>query len=441
MMAESSINDDYHLFFRDTKRQIIFGYAVLALFIGLLVMWSVFIPLSSAAIAPGQVSVEGYSKTIEHLEGGIIEKILVKDGDKVIINQTLIELDGTQIKADFESINSQLILTAARYSRLQAEKNEQKLIIIPEWLNNVDNLYEVERLVKEQEQTFEIRRTEFFQQMSFLDNRITKFKNQVDRLKNSLFSQKKLLAIVRAELKQHANFLQKGLVTRKDFFKLQNNEATIEIEIQEKKSDLSSIRQQISQLRQQKMQLTAERHEQVNQQLQIDQETLVKLRQRHSQLKDMLSRVTIKAPVSGTIVGLQKNTIGGVIEPGEMILQIVPTGRKLLVEAHVQLKDRDIVNIGQDAEVRLTAFNQRVLRPIKGKVTGISADSLLDQTTLIPYYSTTVELLEDPAVVLNDTPVHPGMQASVMILTGERTAMEYLTKPLLSSFTNAFREE
>jgi HlyD family type I secretion membrane fusion protein len=439
---ESALSElDANSFYLETRRIILNGYLVLGCFIGLLLAWTLFVPLSSAAIAPGVISVDGYSKAIQHLEGGIIRELLVIDGDKVTAGQAVIKLDDTPAKAEYDSVTSQLILVVARHAKLTAESQQAEQIVFPQWMLKTRTQPDIEKAILEQTESFASRQFEWQQQLSIIDNRIERLNNQFYQLSSSLSSQKKLLSIVRGELKLNQQFLKKGLITRREIFRLQNNEATAEIKIKEKKSQLAAIKQQIGQLQQQKTEFATSNRTKIASQLQADQEQIVKLTHRQSKSRDTLSRTIIKAPVSGTVVNMKAHTLGGVIAPGETILEIVPAGQILLVNAHVEPKDRDIIRPGQLAEVRFTAFSQRALRPIKGKVKVISADRLTDQNTQLPYYLATIELTEDPVKVLNNTPIHPGMQATVMIITGERTAMEYLTKPLFRNFTRAFKEE
>jgi len=432
---------DQSSFYQETRRIILLGYLVLGSFISLLLAWTIFVPLSGAAIAPGVVSVDGYSKKIQHLEGGIIRELHVKDGDKVIVGQTLITLNKTQAKEEYESLRTQLILAATRHARLTAEQQQKDKISFPEWVLAGSSDPVIDNAIHKQTTALLTRQQDHQQKITLIKNRIDRLNNQFDQLTDSLAAQRRQLSIAQDELKHNQEFLQQGLITRRDLFKLTNNEVSIEIQIKEKQSQLAAIKQQISHLQLQKTDLISTRNTLIAQQLQKDQELIVKLTHQLSQTKDTLLRTIITAPVSGTVVNLKKHTIGGVITAGEEILDIVPTGQILLVDAHVEPKDRDIILPGQTAEVRFTAFNQRVLRPVKGKVKVISAKHLTDPTTSLPYYLATIELTEDPAKVLNNTPIYPGMQANIMIITGDRTAMEYLTTPILRRFTRAFRED
>ncbi len=439
-MASLATEIDNNTFFKETRRLILTGYLILGAFISALLAWTIFVPLSTAAIAPGVVSVDGYSKKIQHLEGGIIKEIRVKDGDRVSSGQILMILDKTQAQEEYDSLRTQLVLASTRHARLIAEK-QQTDIIFPQWILADSSDPVIKNAIAKQTESLIARQQDHQQKLTIVQNRMERLNNQLHQLSASFKAQKRQLAIVREELKYNQQFLQQGLITRRDLFKLQNNEIGTEIEIKEKQSQIAAIKQQISQLQLQKSDIISARNTEISQQIQTDREQIVKLTHLVTKAKDVLSRKTITAPVSGTIVNLKKHTIGGVITAGEIIMDIVPTGQKLLVDAHVEPKDRDIILPGQKAQVRFTAFNQRVLRPIKGLVKVISADRLTDPVTQQPYYLATIELTEDPAAVLNNTPIYPGMQATILIITGDRTAIEYLTDPILRRFTRAFRED
>ena len=171
------------------------------------------------------------------------------------------------------------------------------------------------------------------------------------------------------------------------------------------------------------------------------QDKLIELRELLPAAESTLQRTTIRAPIGGRVVNLQVHTIGGVIGSGAPILDIVPDDDRLVIEARLDPKDRDVVDSGMPAEVRFTAFNQRNSKPVKGRVVWISADRMADERSGVPHYLARIELVEDPAGALNGASVYPGMQANVMIVTGQRTALSYLFRPLTRTFTGAFREE
>ena len=170
------------------------------------------------------------------------------------------------------------------------------------------------------------------------------------------------------------------------------------------------------------------------------QDQITSVRKDLRSTKNVMTQTDILAPISGYIVNLKTNTVGGVISPGQKIMEIVPDNKQLLITARVELKDRNSIAVGQSADVRFSAFNRRTTLPIKGKVTVVSADRVIDAVTNKPYYNTTITLLEDPSIKLNGATIHPGMQTEVIIKTGKRTASEYFLSPLSQSFNRSLRE-
>ena len=208
--------------------------------------------------------------------------------------------------------------------------------------------------------------------------------------------------------------------------------------------EIESTRQEINNLNMEKSEFFAESKRRIFSDLDTVRKQLVELEEQITQSEDTLERTIIRAPIAGIVVDLKVNTVSGVIKPGEPLLDIVPEQGKLIIEARIDPKDRDIIKIGQDAEIRFTAFNQRITEPVPGRVALISADSLADSATsgqLSSFYKAKIELLEDPTTVLEGANLFPGMQADVMIITGQRTAMQYFLKPIIKSFNRAFRDD
>lgn len=223
-------------------------------------------------------------------------------------------------------------------------------------------------------------------------------------------------------------------------FTLQSREANILSEIRDKQAELHAVQQDLGVLDSEQEAIRNNRLKEVNQRLQEDRQLMIELQHAISKEQDRLLRTALRAPVNGTVVNLQQHTIGGVIAPGQIIMDIVPEGQSLIIDAKVDPKDRDIVEAGQPAKISFTAFSQRSSRPVDGKVKLISADRITDQVTQTDYFLAKIEITESPESLFKEIPIHPGMQAEVMIVTGERTALNYLITPLQRSFSRAFVE-
>lgn len=422
------------------------GYLIVIFLFLSIFIWSAYAPISSAAIATGVVGKDGHRKTVQHLEGGIIEKILIRDGDPVKAHQALIELRGIQSRSDFDLVRKQLLIAVAKKSCLAAEAQDKsevnlvfssgvKLAALDESVqDSINGLIDA----------FHVRVSLHRDQLAIIDQRIQQAKRKISALKHELNTLNSKGLIITEEQKEYQKFEKKGLVTRAQVFSLKRDKASNETDITANRVSIESTRQEINDLKMEKSTLTASNKKRISSDLDNARSQLVDLNEKLSATQDKLGRTVIRAPIEGVIVDLKVHTIGGVIQPGEALLDIVPKSGKLIVDAHIDPKDRDTVKVGQAAEIRFTAFNQRITEPVPGKVVLISADRLIDSTAegkQSAYYKAKIELLKDPSEVINGVSVYPGMQADVMIVTGKRTALEYFLKPILKSFNQAFRDD
>lgn len=426
------------------KRYIYIGYFIIFLFFISIVAWAVIAPISSAAIAPGLVSKDGYRKTVQHLEGGIIHKIFVKDGSKVNVGEKLIELDNIQSRADYDLMRKQKLIALAKEAGLLAESRDENEVTLPRSINLETVDAPVRNAIQGQIDAFFVRRNIHTTQLEIIGQRIQQANRKITALKNEMQALKNKGLIIDQELKEYQHFEERGLVTRTQVFTLKRDQASNKTDKTTNQVSVESIHQEINNLKMEKSELIATYSNRFVSNLDSVRNQLIDLNEKLAKTEDRLDRTIIRAPIEGVIVDLRVNTIGGVVQPGEALLDIVPAEGKLVVEARIDPKDRDTVNVGQEAEVRFVAFNQRITTPVKGKVVLISADRLVDEAaggTQSAYYKAKVELLEDPSEIMNGAPVYPGMQADVMIITGKRTAMDYFLKPIIKSFNRAFRDD
>jgi HlyD family secretion protein len=422
------------------------GYVIILLFFGSVGAWIGYVPVSSAAIAPGLLGKDGNRKTVQHLEGGIIHKILINDGDKVEANQELIILKNIQSGADFNLLTKHKIIALTREASLLAESRNQEEFapVMPANVSLEELNKSVRDAVEGQVSAFYIRRKLYLEHLNNIDLHMHQAGVIIKALENQMRALNKKGTIIAEEQVEYFEFEKQGLVTREQVFRLKRDIASNETEMMTNRYAIESKRQEINNLNLEKLKLEATNTRRIVSDLDTVRNQLVDLDEKLAKTKDRLERTVIHAPIEGVIVDLRVNTIGGIIKPGEPLLDIVPDAGSLIIEAQIDPKDRDTVKIGQVAQVRFTAFNQRTTQSIKGKVVLISADRLLGtgpDGKQFPYYKAKVELLEDPAEVMNGAPVYQGMQAEVMIITGERTVLEYFLKPIVKSFNYAFRDD
>lgn len=423
------------------KKEISLGIWIIAIFFGSLFGWATFVALPTAAIAPGVVGIEGYRKTIQHLEGGLVHKILVKDGDTVKAGETLVVLNNLRTQSDYELLRKQRIATAALEARLNAEYEHADDVKFPEWLIEKRSDPFVQNALNNELDTFQVRRDLYNQQSGILQERIAQSNLKISGLNQQINALNKQRRLIGKELTEYRDYAKRGLVTRSQVFSLERQNVQIEADLAEARVFISSTNQDISTLQLRLSELDESQTKDILTELSITREKLLNIEKEFAKTNDQLSRTNIVAPIDGIVVGLKIHTTGGVIKPGQPLMDLVPSQENLIIEARVDPKDRDTVRIGQKAEVRFTAFNQRATPPVPGKVIHISADRFVDKSSLSGFYNARIELTAAPEEILHGESIFPGMQAEVLILTGTRTALSYLIDPIRQSFNRSFRED
>jgi len=421
---------------------IVIGCIIIALFFGALGGWAALAPLESAAIAPGEVAIDTKRKTIQHLEGGIIGEILVRDGDIVVAGQVLIRLEEIQSRAELGLLQGRHITASAVETRLIAERDGRKDIAFPEWL--LDRLVEPEviKTVSGQDNIFNSRRESLNHQTLILRQRIAQFEEEITGLEGQIAAENVQLKLIAEESEDVRRLVELGLARRPRLLSLEREAAALEGQRSQNLAGIARTRQSISEARLRISELQTAMINEVVQQLSKTQVELFDLADRIRASEYKLARMEIRAPIEGTIVNLQVHTLGGVIAPGAPLLDIVPSDDSLVIEARVDPGDIDVVRTGLEAHVRISAFSQRNMTPIPGVVTYVSADRLNDERTGVGYYVARIMLEEkDIFEALQGAKLQPGMQAEVIIATGTRTALDAIISPIAGSFNRAFREE
>lgn len=425
---------------RDTMRAIWSGILIISLFSSAFIGWAVFAPLESAAIAPGVVSVEGSRKTVQHLEGGIVAELLVRDGDPVEAGQILIRLDDTQARASHDLLHGRYVAALALGARLVAERDGSADIGFGKTLEAMLPDTKVTEAMLIQRNIFRARRETLAAQTAILNQRVAQFSEEIGGLRDEIGSQEKQMHLLGEEIQDVALLLKDGLARKPRLLALQRQLAEIEGARHKNVAQIARAEQGISEAH---LRISALRTTQINEAVEMLREVqteILEMTERLSAARDVLRRTEIRAPRSGTVVGLRIHTTGGVVVPREPILDIVPAESGLVIEAQVNPDDIDVVHVGLSAQVLLTALNQRATKPLMGNVTNISADRLVEERTGRAYFLVRVNVGEEAVKAAPGLSLSPGMQAEVLILTGARTALDYLLEPITRSIRRAFRE-
>lgn len=405
-------------------------------------IWSTLAPLESAAIAVGTVESESSRKTIQHLEGGIIKEILVADGDVVHAGQTLISLEDTKARAEAESLQGQLWDATAREARLQAEQRGEERVSFPAELKAAQKANpSLAVVLAGQQSIFETRRQVFQSQAAVNRDRRAQVEKEIEGLTAQQSAASKRIDIVREEADTVAMLVNKGLERRPRLLSLQRETADIEGRRGEIVAQISRAEQVINESQATLIKLENDRQNEIAQSLREVQSQIFQIRERLQAADDLLLRTAVKAPEDGVVTDLRVHTPGGVVGAGAPLMDLVPRQDRLVITARVRPEDIDVVRPGLAADVNLLPYNQRRVPRLKGIVTRVSADRLLDKRTDQPYYATKIRV-EDPRVAeIDGIRIIPGMPAQVFIKTGRGTVALYALKPLLDSFNNAFHED
>ena len=415
------------------------GYGVVFLFFGVLGLWAALAPLGSGAIAQGQVQVAGEQRVVQHLEGGIIREIRVKEGDLVREGQTLIVLDATQSQVLVGRLEQQYLAALGREARLIAERQGLDVMRIPDPLTQRADDPAVEAIIEGERRLLDGRRRTVDSQVNLLERRIGKTRQEIAAYGAQQRADRRQLEIIREEIDGVRELFEKGLERKPRLLALQRTQAQLEGSIDNNAALMARGEQTVAETEFQLIGLLEQTTADVESELRDIQNTIEDLREQRVAASDALARNVITAPHSGRIYGLRFFTRGGVIAPGETILNIVPEDEELIVRARLDPADIDVVAVGASATVRLTSFSQRTTKPIDGEVVQISADMIAPDNGP-PFYEARVRLDKD-MLARHNLVLVPGMPAMAIISTGEQTLLDYLVSPITRSLETALTEQ
>ncbi|MDO9461199.1 MAG: HlyD family type I secretion periplasmic adaptor subunit [Alphaproteobacteria bacterium] len=425
----------------DTRRPLVVGgIIILVTFFGF-GLWAAIAPIDSAAIAPGFLTVQSSRRTIQHLEGGIVQEIFVKDGMTVDAGDVLIRLDETRAKAQNDILHADLDSQLAAEARLLAERDGLSTPVFPKEVLERESNPTIAALMAGQRNVFDTRSSSLSGQKSILQQRVGQFEQQIEGLRALVTAKGTQARLIKEELKDLSGLLERGYVTKTRVLALQREAARLEGERAEHMSAIARSQQGIGEAKLQIFQLEKSRQEEIARELRDVQAKITELRERMVAASDMLRRIDIVAPVSGTVMDLAVHTSGGVIGPGLPLMDIVPLNDVLVVEAHINPIDIDTIRPGSEVALRISTVDSRKTPVINGVLETISADRTVDQRTGAAYYKGRVIIPPDQRELLGGLTLRSGMQVEALINRGEQTALQYALKPLTEAFAKSFREK
>lgn len=430
---------------RSTRGHTLAGIVIVVVTVLGFGVWGNTAPIAGAIVASGVFVATGQNKIIQHLEGGMIDEIKVREGDTVVPGQILVELDRTSAKAEMQRLFLRNARLTAVDARLQAQVREEAEVHFPPELASDSKDPQIRSIVNAQLLAFTAQRNNTNSDIAGIEDSIKALNERIAGSKVQLDGVRRQIALIEEDIKTKEHLLAAGLVRKPEVLLLQRNQANLEGEVGRIMGDIGDAKERIARAVEQINGVRKVAIKTAVEQMHEVRGELADVRERMQSAKGVLDRTTIRAPVKGVVVKLRFHTRGGVVEPGKPIMELLPLDEPLIIEARVRPQDIDSVKHGQEAMVRLTALSQRVTPMVSGDVIYLSADTVADekkslQTGPTDIYVIRVRLNNAEVVAIHGFHPTPGMPAEVFIKTSERTFFQYIMKPIDDSMSRAFRE-
>ena len=412
-------------------------YSVCGLVAGL-TLFAAFVSISGAVVATGTVTVESKYQSVQHLDGGIVARIDVKNGERVRKGQTLVVLDQTAAQANLIAIDGRVGDLVLQQARLEAERDGLEEMQLPDGLDLAQTA--IANAIKAQNALFQARRRARSGELAVLDQRVSQLTSEVQSLKAQRAARGKELAINTKELETVMPLFERGFVSLPRLSPLQREQARLEGEIGRLDAEVGKAKSGLAETELRKAQADKQYIREVVDELGKVEAALAEQRQAQAKIADVMSRIEIKAPRAGHVHGLEVHTVGGVIRPAMQIAQIIPEGERMMVEAQLPVREIDRVRPGQHAQVMFPAFNARTTPRLDGSVVKVSPAETRDERGRT-FYTAVIDIpAQEMAKIGRGHALIPGMPAEVFIETSSRSILSYILKPLTDSMMQAFRE-
>jgi HlyD family type I secretion membrane fusion protein len=423
------------------SRAIRWGALIILIAFGGGLSWSFLASLDSAAHAQAVIVVEGHRKTVQHLEGGIVAELKVRDGDVVQPGQVLLRLDGTEAWATLEELTAKYWTALARVARLRMEQTGKRTFSVPAELAADDADPAITHATTVQRLLFMARWVAYDSEIEVLRERSRQVEQESQAYGAKMRAAIDQIAFAQEELAGVQELFDKGLERKPRLMSVKRYLAEVTGVRDESRARIAERQQAMAVIGFQMRDNEKKRLAEIATDLDQAQSELAQTAARIKAVRDAVARTEIRAPVAGRVVSLTAFTIGGVIKAGEPILEVVPVNETLTLDARVQPTDIDVVHPGQSAQVHLTAFKQRRTPTIDATVVDVSADRLVDPNTGEAYFLARVQPQPGSLEHLDHVNLYPGMPAEVLIATGERRAIDYFLSPLRDSMARVLIED
>ncbi len=424
------------------RTPLIIGFLALACLVGGFGTWAVRSSIAGAVVSSGRIEVDRNRQVVQHPDGGVVDQILVEEGDMVPLGATLIRMDSKLLKSELSIIEGQLYELMSRRGRLEAERDDLPDVVFDtELLQAAADNPDVAELVDGHRRLLEARRESTGREIEQLNKQREQIGNQIEGIQAQQASFRRQLELIESELASQQSLLDKGLAQASRVLNLQREQANLNGAIGELLASEAEAETRVTEIDIQVLKLATVRREEAITRLRDLRYRELELAEERRSLQERLARLDIKAPVSGIVYGLQVHTPRSVIRPAEPVLFLVPQDRPLVIAARVDPIHVDQIFMGQEVMLRFSAFDQRQTPELAGRVVQVSADAFEDEGNSVSYYR--AEIMLEPGEIENlpeGTVLIPGMPVEAFIRTDDRSPMAYLLKPLADYFVRAFRE-
>lgn len=429
------------------RREIMIGAGIAAAFFLGFLGWAALTPLDAGAYASGVVAVSGNRQAVQHRDGGIVTAVHVVEGAQVTKGQVLVEIGAGDLRANERGLAGQVLTLLAQRARLVAERDRQAAIAYPPEFANLspEDRVIAQDVMNLQQLQFQARRQSIETQKGVLEQRILQLDEQINGSERQLVANREQQRLIGEETTGMKSLADQGYAPVNRVRALERNQAQLVGEEGALVSQIARSREAIGEARLQSLSLDRQVVEEVSGQLRDVQVQLDELQPKLQATRDQLARAIVRAPASGKIVGLTTFTVGGVVSPGQVLMEVVPGDKALVIQASVNPNDADDLKIGQETQVRFTSLHDRSLPILHGKLTKMSADSFTDEKSGQRFFRAEISVPEDEMAKIRKvrgprTGIGPGLPVEVIVPLRKRTALQYLIEPLTQTVWKTGRE-
>ncbi|MBU0498838.1 MAG: HlyD family type I secretion periplasmic adaptor subunit [Gammaproteobacteria bacterium] len=419
------------------------GLGVIFLTFGLFMGWAALAPLQSAVVAEGRVVVASQNKTVQHLDGGLVRRIAVLDGDVVRKGQLLLQLDDEQLKSQLENVDGQLLESEANLARLSAEYAGKEELTLSNDLIIKAGKGLTQEILQTQRHLFASRRQALASEREVLRQKLEQSNTQIDGVRKQIASLEERKGSLEKDLVGLRELAGKNLVSQTQLRERERQMNELDGELAARDAEIAQLREVIAETNHRIISMDKEYLKEVSTQLRDVQAQRIEHQSKERALRDKLSRIDILAPVAGKIKGFEVVTEGAVIQPGKTIMEIVPLEQDFMITAQISPMDIDALTPGQQAEVRFSGFDKGKFFPsLYADLQDLSADVFTNEANGAPYYKGSLRVRAESLLDLErqGATLISGMPVEVIIKTGERTLLDYLIRPFRSMVAKAFNE-